>query len=38
MANSRMTRINDAYQRILAMRQTKPANGQDSQAEADSFA
>jgi hypothetical protein len=46
MANSRMIRINDAYQRILAMRQTKPAtgqttgqtNGQDNQAEADSFA
>ncbi len=42
MANSRMIRINDAYQRILAMRQTTPAtgptNGQDSRAEADSFA
>ena len=50
MANSRMIRINDAYQRVLAIRQAKPANGQaagqstgqstgqDSQAEADSFA
>jgi len=46
MANSRMIRINDAYQRILAVRQRKPdtgqsngqSNGEDSQAEADSFA
>jgi hypothetical protein len=46
MANSRMIRINDAYQRVLAIRQTKPAtgqtngqtNGEDNQAEADPFA
>ncbi len=37
MANSRMIRINDAYQRILAMRQAKGANGQGSQSEPDPF-
>lgn len=42
MANSRMIRINDAYQRILAIRQTPPAtgqaNGQNGTAEPDPFA
>ncbi len=37
MANSRMIRINDAYQRILAMRQAKGANGQGSRSEPDPF-
>ncbi len=41
MANSRMIRINDAYQRILEMRQAKKASngsGQNGAAEADPFA
>ena len=41
MANSRMIRINDAYQRILAMRQASKGNGASSgtngAAEADPF-
>lgn len=37
MANSRMIRINDAYQRILAMRQAKGANGHGSRSEPDPF-
>lgn len=38
MANSRMIRINDAYQRILAMRQARSGNGKDGQSESDPFA
>ena len=42
MANSRMIRINDAYQRILEMRQAKTASngsgGRNGAAEADPFA
>ncbi len=38
MANSRMIRINDAYQRILAIRRTQSANGQNGTAEPDPFA
>jgi DnaJ-domain-containing protein 1 len=42
MANSRMIRINDAYQRILALRQgqtaTSQSNGQNGTAEPDPFA
>lgn len=38
MANSRMIRINDAYQRILAIRQKNAGNGKDRQPEADPFA
>ena len=38
MANSRMIRINDAYQRILAMRQGSQGNGTNGAAEADPFA
>ena len=42
MANSRMIRINDAYQRILEMRQAKKApngsGGQNGTAEPDPFA
>ena len=42
MANSRMIRINDAYQRILAMRQASKgngtSNGTNGAAEADPFA
>ena len=44
LANSRMIRINDAYQRILEQRQPKQANGQSNgqgdgfEAEADPFA
>ncbi len=37
MANSRMIRINDAYQRIQQMRQKKAANGQNGAAEPDPF-
>lgn len=37
MANSRMIRINDAYQRILAMRQAERANGHGSRSEPDPF-
>jgi DnaJ-domain-containing protein 1 len=37
MANSRMVRINDAYQRILAMRRKPSGNGRNGQAEPDPF-
>jgi len=38
MANSRMIRINDAYQRILAMRQGSSGNSKNGTAEPDPFA
>jgi DnaJ-domain-containing protein 1 len=38
MANSRMIRINDAYQRILDMRQKRSGNGKCGPSEADPFA
>jgi len=38
MANSRMIRINDAYQRILDMRQKHSGNGAAGPAEPDPFA
>lgn len=37
MANSRMIRINDAYQRILEVRQAKSKNGQNGASEPDPF-
>ncbi len=37
MANSRMVRINDAYERILSMRRAGAANGQESNSESDPF-
>ena len=37
MANSRMIRINDAYQRILEMRQSRKGNGTNGAAEPDPF-
>ena len=38
MANSRMIRINDAYQRILEMRQANKSTGTNGAAEPDPFA
>ena len=38
MANSRMIRINDAYQRILEIRQSRKGNGTNGAAEPDPFA
>lgn len=37
LANSRMLRINDAYERILAMRRAETANDQQSNSEPDPF-
>ncbi len=33
LANSRMIRINDAYERILSMRRAEAANGQENKSE-----
>ena len=37
MANSRMVRINDAYERILSMRRAAAGNGQENNTEPDPF-